>query len=40
MGEQGVVKDIVKKTAEGGNEEWKEWLARKVWLNLVEEMME
>jgi len=40
MGEQDVVKDIVKKLAEGENQEWKEWLARKVWLNLVEEMME
>jgi len=26
--------------AEGESEEWKEWLARKVWLNLAEEMME
>ncbi len=40
MGEQDVVKDIVKKLLEGENQEWKEWLARKVWLNLAEEMME
>ena len=40
MGERDVVKDIVKRMIEGENEEWKEWLARKVWLNLAEEMME
>ncbi len=39
-GEQNVVKDIVKKLVEEENEEWKEWLGRKVWLNLAEEMME
>jgi hypothetical protein len=38
--EPDVVKNLVKKMVEGENEEWKEWLARKVWLNLVEEMME
>ncbi len=40
MTEQDVVKDIVKRLVEGENQEWKEWLARKVWLNLAEEMME
>jgi len=40
MGERDVVKDIVKRMIEGENEEWKEWLVRKVWLNLVEEVME
>jgi hypothetical protein len=40
MGEQDVVKEFVKKMIEEGGEEWKEWLARKVWLNLVEEIME
>ncbi len=34
------LKEIVKNLVEGENQEWKEWLARKVWLNLAEEMME
>jgi hypothetical protein len=38
--EQDVVKDIVQKLVEGENKEWKEWLGRKVWLNLVEEILE
>jgi hypothetical protein len=38
--ERDVVKDLVKKMVEGENEEWKEWLAKMVWLNLAEEMME
>jgi hypothetical protein len=40
MGEQAAVKDLVKKMIEEGDEEWKEWLAGKVWLNLVEEILE
>jgi hypothetical protein len=40
MGEKDVVKDLVKEMVEEENEEWKEWLAKKVWLNLAEELME
>jgi hypothetical protein len=38
--ERDVVKDLVKRMVEEQNEEWKEWLAKMVWLNLAEEMME